>query len=61
MAALSEPAGDQVNVDAPPALNIIELPLQIVPLLMTRVGKAFTVTVVVVLLLHPAALLPFIV
>ena len=56
--ALNPVAGVQLYVLAPAAVNVVELPRQMVGEFTVIVGKGFTVTEVVAVLIQPAALVP---
>jgi hypothetical protein len=54
-------AGDHVYVDAPPAVNGVLDPAHIVAGAHVTTGKGLTVTIEVVVPVHPAAVVPVIV
>jgi hypothetical protein len=56
--ALSPVAGAQEYVLAPEALSVPAMPVQMVIGETVMVGKGFTVTITVVVLIHPAAEVP---
>ena len=58
--ALSVAAGDQVYVEAPAALSVVEFPLQIVASAEVTVGKALTVTAALVEPVHAFPSVPMI-
>ena len=59
--ALSPVEGDQVYVDAPLAVKVVDAPLHIVASATLTVGNGLTVTIAVVVFVHPDALVPVIV